>query len=700
MEDQVVVFTEELAQLVLQIGIIIFAAWFGGRIFRRFHLSSVLGEIMAGIVVGPYALGQIALPGFPGGIFSLQEGFAVSLPLYSIATIASIILLFFVGLETDIDTFLRFSLAGTVVGLAGVVVSFVAGVFAAVLMAEFFWHAPLSFFHPVALFMGVMSTATSVGISARILSQHRKMDSPEGVTILSAAVIDDVLGIIVLAIVIGMASTTGIGWLEVSMISFKAIGVWLGFTFLGLVFSKQIGKFLKMARDRNTIAIFSLSLAFILAAIFEKSGLAMIIGAYVMGISLSRTDLSFMIQEKLDVMVKFFVPIFFCVMGMLVNLQALASREIILVGLVYFLFAVIGKLVGCAIPALFLNFNVRGALRIGVGMIPRGEVALIIAGIGLARGIINDEVFSVAVIMTFLTTMITPPLLDRLLRSKKSVLRKREPASEQHKTITYEMPNSETAELLLNKVLSMFDGEGFYIYHADMPERTYHIRKDTTFIVLKYVDGNLNFYCLERDAAFIHTLFYEVIAEIRNIVNNVQSYSNGVQVGKDIFHSAEPLNSNIHVKSGNVGKTISPLAVEVDLSADSKEGVIKEMIGLLVRSGQIPFHQIDSILTEIMTREKTMSTGMQDSVALPHTKSQQINQLMIAVGINKNGVDFDSLDKQPSRIFILALAPVDRNESYLQLIADISRFLSIEANRSRFLDCRNNTELFQIIYNI
>jgi Kef-type K+ transport system membrane component KefB/mannitol/fructose-specific phosphotransferase system IIA component (Ntr-type) len=697
MEEQVVSVTEQLTLLVVQLGVVVFAAWAGGKIFHRFRLPGVLGEIMAGVVIGPYALGGFPVYGFSGGVFPLAGSFAVSVELYSIATIASIILLFLVGLETDIDTFLRFSLVGSVVGVVGVVVSFAAGVYAAVLMSPYFLGIQLGIYHPTALFMGVMSTATSVGISARILSQNRKMDSPEGVTILSAAVIDDVLGIIVLAIVLGMVKSAHIGWQEISWISFRAIGVWLGFTVLGLTFSRRIGQALKRAKDRVTIAIFSLSLALILAAVFEKSGLAMIIGAYVMGLTLSKTDLAFMIQEKLEVLVKFFVPVFFCVMGMLVNLREIASPAIILAGGVYLALAVLGKILGCGVPALFMNFNLRGALRVGIGMVPRGEVALIIAGVGLANGIIGDEVFGVAIIMTFLTTLLTPPVFDRLLRSGKPVLRKQGPAAEEHKVINYGMPNQQTAELLLGKVLSAFDGEGFYIYRTDIPEQTYHIRKDSTFIMMKYTPENLSFYCPERDAAFIHTLFYEVIAEFRNIVKNVQSYSNRTQVGKDIFQVPEAPRP---ASGTNFAKLVSPLAVEVNLQGVTKKEIIKELIAILVRSGQVAFPKINVIYEEIGRREETMSTGMQDGVALPHIKSVEVDKLVFAIGIKKDGVDFDAFDQQPSRIFVLALAPFNRSEAYLQAIARISQFLASESNRQRFISCRDNVELYDVINDV
>ena len=167
------------------------------------------------------------------------------------------------------------------------------------------------------------------------------------------------------------------------------------------------------------ITVVSFALTLLVAGIFEQAGLAMIIGAYIMGLTLSKTDISYIIQERLEMLQKFFVPMFFCVMGMLINVERVFAPDMILFGFIFVIFAILSKVIGCGLPALFLNFNLRCAITIGTGMVPRGEVALIIAGIGLASGIINDEIFSIALLMTFVTTLLTPPILDKMLNSTK-----------------------------------------------------------------------------------------------------------------------------------------------------------------------------------------------------------------------------------------------------------------------------------------
>ncbi|MDD4013454.1 MAG: cation:proton antiporter, partial [Candidatus Omnitrophica bacterium] len=679
--------------LVFQISVILFAAWTGGALFNRFRLPSVLGEVLSGVIIGPFMLGKIPLPAFPLGLFPMTAGFAVSTELYSLAAIASVILLFLVGIETDLELLFRYSVKGLVVGIGGVVASFVLGDLVGVLFGNLLFGRHLGFAHPVPLLLGVISTATSVGITARILSDKRKMDSPEGVTILSAAVIDDVLGIILFAIVVGVIKSGHVVWREVSMISLKAISLWLGFTALGIAFSGHLSRFLKGFKDRTTIAVMAFALALFLAGIFERSGLAMIIGAYVMGLSLSKTDISFLLQENLASLNKFFVPLFFCVMGMLINLREMSDPRILLLGLIYVVFAIVGKLLGCSVPALFMNFTAAGALRVGLGMIPRGEVALIIAGIGLALGAIPHDVFSVAVIMTFITTLITPPVLAKTLDWKAPSLRKNQPPAKVLRQIVYDMPNQETGELLLGKIVTDFENEGFFVYRVEIPEVMYQIRKNDVFITLKYFMDKLVFECSDNDTAFVHTVFYEVIAELEELMSRLEKISNREKIAQNIFCD-ETGTCKERIKLSQV---ISPLAVSANLKGSSKSEILEEMITLLMVSGALPADNRAQALKDLWEREKTMSTGMQEGVALPHAKTLAVDKLIAAVGIKNGGADFDSLDKKPSEIFVLTLAPKANQQPYLQFMGEVTKVLVNPENRKRILSSRTNKDLYKAI---
>ncbi len=402
--------TEIVAHLVLQLSVILFAAKLGGELFERwFKQPGVLGELLAGVAIGPYALGGVPLP-LLGPLFGLagEAGHVsvipVSTELWAVAQIGAVILLFFAGLETDFNLFFRYGGPAFIVATGGVILPFLFGDLATVAFG--LATGPLD---PVALFMGAIMTATSVGITARVLGDIHKLDTPEGVTILAGAVIDDVLGIIVLAIVVSLGASGDVSIGNIALIGGKAMGFWLGLTAVGILLSRWISRFLAGFQSAGAALALALAIAFLSAALAEGFGLAMIIGAYSIGLALSRTEIAQTLREPMEAVFHAFVPIFFVVMGMLVNFAAMAP--VLVFGLVISLLAIIGKIAGCGLPALGLGFNKWGATRVGLGMMPRGEVALIVAGLGLSRGVIGSDVFGVSIMMTFITTVLAPVVL-------------------------------------------------------------------------------------------------------------------------------------------------------------------------------------------------------------------------------------------------------------------------------------------------
>lgn len=399
--------TALVAHLVLQLAVILAAAKLGGELFERWlKQPSVLGELLAGVLIGPYALGGMELP-FIGSLFGhgVEVGSGSVIPvsneLWAVAQIGAVILLFFAGLETDFDLFFRYSGPALATATGGVILPFVFGDLATVAFGF-----ASGFLDPTALFMGAIMTATSVGITARVLGDIHRLDTPEGVTILAGAVLDDVLGIIVLAVVVSLGTSGDVSLGNLALVGGKALGFWLGLMAVGILLSKWISRFLKSFQSGGAALGLALAIAFFSAALAEMFGLAMIIGAYTIGLALSRTEMAEELREPMESVYHASVPIFFVVMGMLVNFQAMSS--VVVFGLVISFLAVIGKVVGCGVPALAVGFNMWGASRIGIGMMPRGEVALIVAGVGLSSGIIQQDLFGVSIMMTFITTVLAP----------------------------------------------------------------------------------------------------------------------------------------------------------------------------------------------------------------------------------------------------------------------------------------------------
>lgn len=503
---------------VLQLAVVMLAARTGGYIFgEKLGMPAVLGELTAGILIGPFALGALPL-GVWGPLFPAGEGLIpVGTELHAVATLGSIVLLFVAGLETDVAMFIRYSVPGTVVGIFGVVFSFAAGAYCAV----WFNVAP-TLFHPTALFMGCLSTATSVGITARVLSERRRADSPEGVTIMAAAVLDDVIGIIVLAMVVGLggaAAHEAIDWTHFAVVGAKALGFWIGCTVISVLLSRRVSILLKANQNPSTIAVMSLGLALLLAGITELAGLAMIIGAYIAGLALSRTDLGLFLQERLAPIYQLLVPVFFCVMGMMVDVARLG--DVLVLGTAFSVLAILSKVVGCGVPALALGFNIRGGLRIGLGMLPRGEVALIIAGIGLTRGTIDLDVYSAVIMMTVVTTLLAPPLLAATL-DETSGLRHGSPLSGEDETSGFdlEFDAADVADLVLFRFVQAFRNEEFLVSRLDA-SRTYQMRKDDMVVTIKRSGFRVSGQCSPAHVQVVRMIVGEELFSIQDLADSL-----------------------------------------------------------------------------------------------------------------------------------------------------------------------------------
>lgn len=430
---------EAVTHLVIQLCVILILAKLGGEIFTRYlKLPAVIGELMVGVAIGPYALGDLInlssiIPGSDlGPLFAKPEvpTEAISSELFSISEIAVIVLLFFVGLETNLRQFVRYAKPGSVIALGGVVVPFVLGVFATIA----FGYAD-GIGSAEALFMGAAMTATSVGITARVLSERKKLATPEGVTIMAAAVIDDILGILILTLAVGVADTGAVSVMDILIVGGKAAGflvVWFGG---GLLISKYVSRFILSLKVTGAAIAISLGLALLSSGLAESFGLAFIIGAYATGLALSGTKLAQVLahhppgtkegEHRHDppfvVLHDALVPIFFVVQGMQVDVSLFGG--IIVFGLALSGLAIVSKVFGSGAPALGLGFNTLGSARIGFGMLPRGEVALIIAGIGLSKGVIGGELFGVTVFMTIVTTLMAPLVLQPLFSGDRVGMR-------------------------------------------------------------------------------------------------------------------------------------------------------------------------------------------------------------------------------------------------------------------------------------
>lgn len=489
--------TLKVTVLLLQIALVIAVAKLCGAAAEAVKIPGVLGELGAGMLIGPFALGALILipihghwlPLFPRPTGPATGGMPISDELWMLAQMASVILLFVTGLHTNLRQFVRYIGPASIIALGGVIVPFFFGAWATAYFSEQVFGTALSWYAPQAMFIGAIMVATSVGITARVLTDIRKLDSPEGVTILAGAVLDDVLGILVLAIVAGIARTGQADFGEIAWIAAKAIGFWLGLTGIGFLLANKIEQFFNSIKYAGARVALALALCLLCAGAAEMCGLAFIIGAYSIGLALSKTKMAHQLMEDLRPINDFIVPIFFAVMGMLVNFAAMGGA--IGFGIVLCVLAIISKVLGCGIPALGTGFNLIGAIRVGVGMLPRGEVALIMAGVGLAGGYINSSLFGVAILMTLVTTVIAPLVLVPSFNRGGSGLRREEKEAEARlpdKTITLNMPKGLT-RVFTRVLLNTASETGFKVSLDDAEQGICLLEKNDRYIVIN-TDGD------------------------------------------------------------------------------------------------------------------------------------------------------------------------------------------------------------------
>ncbi len=382
------------SDILLSIFIIFIAAQIGAEIAQRLKLPGVVGEIAAGCVVGPSILGWLQ----PAQIIPGS-------PLDVLAELGGVLLLFSVGLETRLDDLKKVGKSAVLVGVLGVLLPFGAGAL---------WAHGEGFAWVKSLFVAAAFVATSAGITARVLQELGVLQRTESRVILGAAVIDDILAMLLLGVV---SSLQGGGSLDVysllltlgGAIGFVAVIGWGGTK----VMRRQSG-WLEAPISPHSALTLVLALCLGLAWLSTRFGLAAIIGAFLAGMIASETRQRDELEHKTLPLLAFLTPFFFVITGAKINLAELASGHALLMLLVVTLIAIASKLAGGFLGALSLGK--RSATIVGFGMVPRGEVGVVIASLGLAAGVFSDRIYAIIVAMSLLTAMVTPPILAWLLR--------------------------------------------------------------------------------------------------------------------------------------------------------------------------------------------------------------------------------------------------------------------------------------------
>ncbi len=405
-------------QLLLLLAVTIAAAKLAGAAAARIGQPAVFGEILIGLVLGPTVLNVLGLPIFTGppdgGSYASPPHASLEAVMRDLSEVGVMLLMFVAGLETDLAEMRRVGKVAFWSAFGGVVLPLVGGAATAVAFGfPLYWDG---------VFIGAILTATSVSISAQTLLEIGALRSREGATILGAAVIDDVMGIVLLSLIVALAKASLAG-VDVTQIAIVVVRLAVYFV-LAVLAGRGIPRMLAWAQ-RLSVSQGVLSAAIVIAMLYAWTaewigGVAAITGAYIAGVLIAQTAFKKEIDGGLHPLAySMFVPIFFIGIGLQANGRVLGDRVAFTIALVAV--AIVAKAVGCAVSARWCGFTLRESIRVGVGMISRGEVGLIVAGYGLANGLIGREVFSASVIVVLVTTMVTPPLLRLVFPPRRHV---------------------------------------------------------------------------------------------------------------------------------------------------------------------------------------------------------------------------------------------------------------------------------------
>ena len=384
----------QFIETIIGVGILLFAAKLMAELFLRLKLPIVLGELIAGMIVRPFALGGLQ-------IMDGKQLLQINDEIKILGEMGAIVILFMAGLEMTPKEFLKGGKAAFVVGTLGVVIPFFVGL----AVFQFFGFDALQ-----SMLIATALTATSIAISIQVLSEFGKIKTPEARLIIGAAIVDDILAIAVLSVVTSIAgSDGGVDNIDITEIVITILQVLGFFAIMLIVAVVVIPKVItpRIWKAKGSVEGIATAAFFGAAALAGSIGLSPIVGAFAVGMALSTTKVFDKIENYVGKIGLIFAPLFFAIIGAQVDLRAV-DLNIMILSAAIIVVAVTTKLFGCGLPAMYFLKSKQQGLRVGIGMISRGEVGLIVAGVGVTAGILTSEVYSTIIIMVVVTTIITP----------------------------------------------------------------------------------------------------------------------------------------------------------------------------------------------------------------------------------------------------------------------------------------------------
>lgn len=681
-------FIKEISQIAFGIGLLIFISQIAALLFKKLNLPQNLGELLAGITMSPVLLGRLIFPCF--NLMDMNQN--LNLPVFNemllISILSSIIILFMIGLETNLSALSHYSLNGFIIGFSGIACSFMSGI----LLSHYLLNQPLLSIEN--LFMGFITSTTSTGIIFNIIQEKTKMALNERMSLFSSIIMDNIISIFNFIVFVSLLIAFNGSFETVSpdskiiMILFKNLFLWFIPVILIIITTMIFQKISEYFKIFDIIPMIVIGLIVLIIGIFVKFGFFIILAAYLAGLAISKTKYNFTIRDNLRPIYHLFSPIFYVFVGMFFNVQVLIEKPVYLFfGLLMILMVIAFKFFGNLISSLFLKFKFFHSLRISFGLMPRFEIALIIGFIGYLMKILNSEIFTLLIMFVILSSVFAIPVFF-LLTKKQDESVESNLASDKTGAfeLKYQFESEEVNRILTRKLIDNFKQQDFAINLIGSEQKNYQIKKDELFFNITCYESGISIESSNKNMPFINTLVYETLNELnKSLDKSIKNKEDTIDIKSNIIDSKR--------NKVNIKDILFQENIILNMSAKTKKEVLEEFLELFYKNGYIK--EKAGILETLLNRERVMSTGMQQGIAIPHCKSKYVDKMIMAIGLSRDGINFESIDGKPSKIFVMLLAPEGTPGPHLHALMLISSVLIKDEAREKLINMDNAYDIWK-----
>jgi len=634
-----------IAWIIFQVTVIMLAAHAAVKLCKKLGVNAECGALLAGLLIGPYALGSLPLPGLSQGLFPLAPGsLALKPEIYLFASFASVIALFARGAETAPSAlFRRSSLSGVALGVFSPLAAYALSSLAAAGTLSL----PLE--DPTIVAFGLLAMPVSAATATAALFDHARLSSVEGATTVTAAATAGLIGLAALTLTFALAS----GPLPATACALTCalgLGAWLA------------GRSLARPNLYHPDVP-----AGVLPAVHTRV----------------RARDRMEIRRHAANLNTFLSPLIFAISGMLVDPARILEPTAFALAIGCVCAFVAAAVIATAVVGLVSGFSGLGCLRIGAGLLARADLSLMIAGIGVAAGILDPSAYCAAIFAWLAVGLAAPPLLDAAL-NRRGVGRRVDRFPQEPETTTWDFGDERIASVIAETALRDLADIGYSPLWTSLDGRIAITHRGGSLLACTREGGRVGVESPARDAGNAKSAVYRALARLNESLARLTESSDPGAIREDGEKELERA-------ARKLLKLVSPSNISSDLQGTTKAEIIAELVDLMATTHPVSDRAV--AVADVLAREESMSTGMQRGIALPHGKTQAVETMGVAIGVKKAGVDFTSLDGEPSRLFVLVVSPKHISGPHIQFMSEVGKILRNRETCEKIVKARSAADI-------